>query len=95
MEDKLVIQAKRQDNGLWEVPLNCIHVDVFTADLSEENQLKRSAIIVGLSEVYKNEKFKIFYNNKDGFVVKLSKSGLRHILYEDYKLDGNTIIWIG
>jgi hypothetical protein len=88
-----MISSKKQDNGLWGMPLQCHKMDMYM--ISEENWLKRSAICIGIAETYKDETFEIFWSDENGFFVKLSESGMKKIRYEDYKLENNVLTWVG
>lgn len=87
------ITSKKQDNGLWGIPMQCRKIDKWPSNLSEDVLLKHSAICIGISEKYKDETFEIFWSDENGFFVKLSKSGMRKIKYNDYKLEGNVLMW--
>ena len=89
------IQSKKQDNGLWGTPAQCIKIDEVFMGISEENWLKHSAICMAIAESYKDETFELFWTDEKGFCVKLSKSGMKTIRYDDYKLEGNILTWVG
>lgn len=89
------ISAEKQDNGLWGMPLQCYKMDKMPMNTSEENWLMHSAICIGISETYRDEKFEIFWSDENGFFVKLTKSGMKRIKYCDYKLEGNVLTWVG
>ena len=79
------IQSKKQDNGIWGTPAQCIKIDEVFMGISEENWLKHSAICMAIAEAYKDETFELFWTDEKGFCVKLSKSGMKTIRYDDYK----------
>ena len=89
------IQSKKQDNGLWGMPLQCVKMDGISMNTSEENRLKHSAICMAIAEKYKDETFEVLMTDEKGFFVKLSKSGLWDVEYDDYKLEGNILTWVG
>lgn len=89
------IKSKKQDNGLWGMPLQCFKMDNIPMSTSQENWLKHSAICVGVAEAYPDEDFEIFWTDVDGFFIKLSKSGMKRIKYDDYILKNNVLMWIG
>lgn len=89
------ISSKKQKNGLWGMPLQCVKIDKIPMYTSEENRLKHSAICTGIAEAYRDETFEIFCSDENGFFVKLSKSGMKKIRYEDYKLEDNVLSWVG
>ena len=89
------IQSKKQDNGLWGMPLQCVKMDGISMNTSEENRLKHSAICMAIAEKYKDETFEVLMTDEEGFFVKLSKSGLWDVEYDDYKLEGNILTWVG
>ena len=89
------ISSKKQDNGLWGMPLQCVKMDGIPMNTSEENWLKHSAICIGIAEAYRDETFELFWTDENGFFVKLSKSGMKKIRYDDYKLDDNVLTWVG
>jgi len=89
------IQSKKQDNGLWGTPAQCIKIDEVFMGISEENRLKHSAICMAIAENYRDETFELFWTDEKGFSVRLSKSGMKIIRYDDYKLEGNILIWVG
>ena len=86
------IKSEKQDNGLWGMPIQCEKIDAMPI-LSDGNEIKRSAIIIGIAECYPDETFEIFYSKNDRFIVKLSKSGMKKIVLDDYKLVGDTLVW--
>ena len=90
-----VISSKKQDNGLWGMPLQCVKMDGISMNTSEENWLKHSAICMAIAEKYKDETFEVLMTDEKGFFVKLSKSGLWDVEYDDYKLEGNILTWVG
>ncbi len=89
------ISSKKQDNGLWGMPLQCYKMDKMPMNTSEDNWLKHSAICIGIAEAYKDETFEIFWSDENGFFVKLSESGMKKIKYDDYKLEDNVLTWVG
>lgn len=87
------ITTKKQENGLFGMPLQCVKIDkIFYT--SEENLIKHSAICIGIAEAYPTENFEIFWSDESGFYIKLSESGMKRIRYENYKIEGNSIIWV-
>lgn len=86
------IQSKRQDNGLWGMPMQCVKMD--KAPLMKE-EAKHSALCIGIAERYRGETFEIFLSDERGFCVKLSVSGFRRLNYADYELKEHTLIWLG
>lgn len=85
------IKTEKQKNGLWGLPLTLIETDVVPLD--DKTNLLRSAIIISLMEKFGNEKFRIFFSNTTGFFVKFTHSGYFNIRYEDYILDGCTLLF--
>lgn len=98
----LKIKAKKQENGLWGTPFNCVYIDkvVFVSD---ENWKLRSAIMMALAEVYPNHKYRIENSSETGFTVTLylgyidpanpNKKWYR-INYKNYELKGDTLFYI-
>ena len=89
------ISSKKQDNGLWGMPLQCVKMDGIPMNTSKENWLKHSAICIGIAEAYRDETFELFWTDEKGFSVRLSKSGMKTIRYDDYKLEDNVLTWVG
>jgi hypothetical protein len=88
----LEIQSEKQPNGLWGMPLQCHKID--TVPFRDEGlHLKFSAICIGIAERYPDETFEIFWSNSNGFFIKLSESGIKRIVYENYTLIGNKLVW--
>jgi hypothetical protein len=83
------ILSKKQDNGLWGIPFQCVKMD--KAPMSKKNIIKHSALCIAISEAYKDETFEIFWSDENGFFVKLSKNGIKRIKYKEYKIKGNII----
>jgi hypothetical protein len=50
---------------------------------------------MAIAEKYKDETFEVLMTDEKGFFVKLSKSGLWNVEYDDYKLEGNILTWVG
>ena len=88
------IKSTKQDNGLWGMPLSCVKIDKIVMDMTKENHLKYSAICVGIAEKYPDETFEIFWSDKDKFFIKLSKSGMKRIILDDYILVDNILTWV-
>lgn len=89
------IVSPKQKNGLWGMPLQCVKMDKMVMNLSDKNWLKHSALCIGIAEAYKEETFEIFWSDENGFFVKLSKSEMKKIKYEDYDLNDNVLTWVG
>lgn len=86
------IKAERQSNGVWGTPFNCVGIDRFIRR-SEQDYLKESAIIIAVAETFPDETFEILFSSADGFIIRLSKSGMKNILLKNYELNGNTLLW--
>lgn len=89
------IKTKKQENGLWGMPMRCLKIDRMPVYSSDENWLKHSAFCIAIGEAYLDETFEIFWTSIDGFFVKLSKSGIKKLYYKDYSLENNVLTWIG
>lgn len=89
------IKTKKQDNGLYGIPLQCSRIDRMPLNFGEDILLKHSAICIGIAEAYRDETFEIFWSDENGFFVKLNNSGFKRIRYKDYKLDDNILSWVG
>lgn len=89
----IIITSPKQPNGLWGMPLNCWKIDSMPR-LSEHEEVKRSALIMGIAETYPKEKFEIFFSSETGFFVKLSESGIKKVTFDDYELTDNTLTWL-
>jgi len=89
-----IISTPKQENGIWGTPFQCVKMGKIIV-LSDENWLKRSALIMGISEIYKNETFEIFWEDEKGFYYRLSESGIKSMKYEHYELNENMLTWIG
>ena len=87
------IKTKKQDNGLYGMPLQCIKNDGMCVT-SEEILLKHTAIRMAIAESHIDETFELFWYSINGFFVHLSKSGIRKICYDEYILKDNVITWI-
>lgn len=90
-----VIKSDKQENGIWGTPQNMWKIDRIIRTLTPENWLKKSALIIGISEAYPNETFEVFNSTDTGFFVQLSNSGKKNIRFNDYELNGNILTWIG
>lgn len=77
------------------MPMQCVKMDKMAMNTSENNWLKHSALCIGIGEVYRDETFEIFWSDENGFFVKLSKSGIKKLQYDNYKLESNVLTWVG
>lgn len=77
------------------MPMQLVKLDKIVMNKSEEKLIKFSAIVIGIAEAYRDEIFEIFWSDENGFFVKLSKSGIKKIRYDDYKLEDNVLMWVG
>lgn len=66
---EIKIKSKKQDNGIWGMPLNCVKIENFSI-ISDYNNLKFSAIIMAITEQY-NKKFEIWRISDTGFTINL------------------------
>lgn len=97
MTKEITILAQKQSNGLYGMPLTCTKLDIppfkLDVDTNPELEVLWSAIIIAIAEQYPGEYFEIFMSSDKGFFIKLDKSGLRNIIYSQYKLEGNKLIY--
>ena len=88
----LEIKSERQPNGLWGIPLKCYKIDSVPIR-DEELHLKFSAICMAIAETHPDEQFEVFWSDNTGFYVKMSESGFKRIVYENYTLIENKLFW--
>ena len=87
------IKTPKQENGLWGTPLQLTHMHNMRR-LSDEDNLKFSALCIGIAEKFQTETFQIYFLSDKGFLVKLSESGYFNIPFKHYKIEGNKIVWV-
>ena len=93
------IKSKKQENGCWGTPMECRYIQK-VVNISEENSLKESAILIAMAEHHRRSfevrfvdetGFVIFFDNREGSIFKRPIS----IKYDKWQLDGNIIKYIG
>ena len=84
------ILQKKQENGLWETPMNCISIDRLASDKRKE--ILQSAAISMINQMH-NCTFKIVNSTDNGFMIELYKeqSYLRLFEYKYYEVVDDTI----
>lgn len=93
---KIQIKSKKQDNGLWGMPLSCTRLTNIPI-LDDDKNIKFSAISCAISEQYNDTTFDIFYVNMNGFIIKINnynnsdKLTIFSIKYENYEVDDNIL----
>lgn len=86
---KIGIKSKKQDNGLWGTPLNCIVIDKIPL-LDSHKLLIFSAILIAFDEKY-NINFRIHFSTDNSFVIMTYGNGNFSMRYENYEVLGNTL----
>jgi len=89
MNKYIKIKQKKQDNGLWGMPINCKSID----DVVFHNELLHSAIIIAFDEKY-NKPFKISLTSHKGFFFEVFSDNLNtmyQIIYDNYEIDNNKL----
>ena len=84
------VNAKRQDNGLYGMPMLCVAYDRLPFFLSEELEVKNSAILLAIAEVEKRE-FKVSMSNEDGFLVQVVGGRTYYVSYADYDFNDGVL----
>lgn len=77
------INRKKQDNGLWGIPLNCYEMDSYI-QLDERKELIRSAALICIDDKF-NKRFSIFMSSESSLFVKIedvSTFCLKYSMYE-------------
>lgn len=90
--DNWEIQTELQDNGIYGMPILCkelYQIDIMRKDITENQLLINSAIIISLAEKY-NERFKILRMDKYGVFIA-SERFFQRINNQNYILENNTL----
>lgn len=84
------IKQKRQENGLWGTPINCIKIDYLPLD--SRKYMLHSAAIALIDQIW-NCKFEIFNSTDNTFLIQLygEKHRLVSFLYKNYELVDDVI----
>jgi len=89
-----LIKSKKQDNGLWSMPMKCIGIDKMMFN-DKRKMLIESAALVLFSQIFYNCKFKISNSTDRGFIVDIYQNDgnvkINPFLYENYELIDNTL----
>ncbi len=72
------------------MPLQCRYIDKLILR-SEQDEIKASAIVMGIAIAYPDETFEIWLASEKQFFVKLSQSGWKNIKLDNYILNGNVL----
>jgi hypothetical protein len=89
-EQRFEIKAEPQENGLWGIPMALKRLDRIIWGI---DQKLFSAILVAIAEAHNHVSFEQYLANDKGFAVKIHGVGWRYIRYEQYRLEGKTLIW--
>jgi len=79
MEEPLEIKSKKQENGLWGMPMQCRSLDR-AVYVSDELWKLNSAILIGIAEVYPDYTFEVWGSSEKGFMITLRGDGRNVIL---------------
>jgi hypothetical protein len=85
------IKSKKQDNGIWGMPMNCYSIDRLV--LNTENELLYSAIIIAIDEK-ENKKFKLTYYDVNSFLMSIddyNSTKMFFIKLDKYEVIDNTL----
>jgi hypothetical protein len=85
------ISRKKQENGLWGMPLNCFRME--NDRISSKNEVLHSAIVAAVNEKY-NRSFEIFMMSDTGFAIQVYTNGVYdnensqifYFKYSDYEI---------
>ena len=89
---KIEIRSKRQENGLWGMPINCERINRLAPILDSKKELLWSAMVIAIGEQYSHTNFDITLNTDECIIVKIHNlSTLFKLKYCDYEVIGNTL----
>ena len=84
------IKSKKQDNGLFGMPLQCTAIDRLPG---KENEVIHSALCIAIAETHPNETFEICLSNEFGFIIQFNDGGMKRLKYSDYELTDDVLTW--
>lgn len=98
---KIEINSKKQTNGLWGMPFNCIKINKMEFYHDNHRSLLSSALIMAINEKF-NRKFEVWFNddylsvnmvgqpiNDSPFSFSVSK--LYTVYFKNYEVIDNTL----
>lgn len=83
MSSIIIKKNKNKETGMWDTPAQFIEDGDHPVDLSEENQLKMSAIMVHMSQKFPASKMEVIMSDYDGFTVEVNRGG--KLIHERFK----------
>jgi hypothetical protein len=84
------IKSKKQDNGIWGMPLNCYGIE---GSLWMNDEILISAIIMAVDEKY-NKNFKLTFYKNNNFLISVKFSQGEEMFFiklEKYEIINNTL----
>lgn len=91
------ILQKKQENGLWGMPLNCFKME--NVMIPSEHEVLNSALVAAVNEKY-NTSFEIFMMSDTGFFIQTytttaypEKTEMFYLRYSDYEIIDNTLYY--
>lgn len=86
------LKSEKQNNGLFGTPQQCLFIDRMPV-VDPDKELLRSAIILSIAQCYPDQTFEVQNSSKDGFCIRLSRSGWIYINYKNYSIHDNIITY--
>lgn len=95
MNKVIKILQKKQENGLWGMPLNCFKIE--NVRIPSEYEILNSALVAAVNEMY-NRSFEIFMMSDTGFVIQTyttypEKTEMFYLRYSDYEIIDDTLYY--
>lgn len=96
------IKIAPQNNGQWGMPMTCQSIDRIPR-LNAVDEIKVSAIIAGVAQCHPSEHFDVYFFRDFGFdykcnsmfFIRLSSTGWKKIILDDYHLNNNILTYTG
>lgn len=88
-----IIKSEKQFNGLYGTPLNCVHIDKPIFFKNKKLEKLHSAIVCAIGEHFNPKTFEIYFSTENGFCVRLNNGKWNGIIYKNYKLENNKLIY--
>lgn len=85
---KIKINSKKQENGIWGMPLYCVEID-FCPITDERKYLIFSASLVAIAELYEDY-FRVFNSTNDSYFVKVGRSTYK-VVYDKYEVEDDIL----
>ena len=84
------IKSKKQNNGLWSIPLNCCSIEGYKP-FQDKNELLFSSLIIAIDELHNKSFYIEVFPKKNGFRIKVDNFGTCFVKFDRYEIIDNKL----